>query len=81
MDGKAIKACRTPLSQVGDQAVATVEPQLAVLHQAGQRGTMLGADHDLDPEPAGRLHEVMRPVGAARDQQENARHRLKLTTK
>lgn len=45
LDGKAVKACRTPLSQIGDQAVATVEgvsgPIIGAVRDAWYRGNVV----------------------------------------
>jgi len=54
--------------------VVKIEPELASLHQRGQGGAVFGTDHDLDTKPRRRFHEVVGAVGAARDQQEDARH-------
>jgi len=51
-----------------------IEPELAALHQRGQGGTVFGANHNLDTQPGRRFHEVVRAIGAARDQQKDARH-------
>src|SRR5438105_21544 len=57
-----------------------IEPQVAPLHQAGERRPVLGADHDLDLQAGGRGHEIVSAIGSARDQQQDADHLYKLTT-
>jgi hypothetical protein len=58
----------------GPLHIVKVEPELAVLHQPGQRGAVFGANYDLDAQPGRRFHEVVRTVGAARDKEKDARH-------
>src|SRR5438309_1271994 len=70
----------------GDDALGRVfdlpeiEPQVAPVHQAGERRPVLGADHDLDLQARGRGHEIVGAIGSARDQQQDADHLYKLTT-
>src|SRR5256884_6258492 len=60
--------------------IPEIEPQVATLHQAGERRPVLRADHDLDLQAGGRGHEIMSAIGSARDQPQAADHLYKLTT-
>jgi len=54
--------------------ILEVEPQMATVHQAGERRPVLRADHDLDLQAGGRGHEIVSAVGSARDQEQDADH-------
>ena len=60
------------LGRIAD--VLEVEPQVATVHQAGERRPVLRADHDLDVQAGGCGHEIVGAIGSARDQQQDAGH-------
>ena len=51
-----------------------IQPQVAAGKQRRKGLLALRAHHHLHPQAAGRLHEVVRPVGAGRQQQQDASH-------
>jgi len=71
-EGMRLRERDDPCRRAGD--ILEVEPEVAAVHQAGQCRPVLRADHDLDVETRGRSHEIVGPIGAARDQQQDAGH-------